>query len=345
LLPGGDQIDILLDGQKVGVGSSKDGFDLAFETTAGHHTLVLVQSGVMRKMFGTAGKQRSFRLDLQRPGHYEVMFSYRQGGVRPGGWLAVRKEVMTRGAELMNLPTEIQINHAPHTHRVPGAVLIDPNAGSTEAEEGLVPKMLRERREAARQALLHGLWEPVVGQSLSFMFTKDGAMLRGDGFATKYRWVADDKIELYADDTDKTAQFTVLSRGEFELILKVGEQSGHFKKGVTITEAELSRRREEARKRAKEAYKNVAIGVAAVLAVGGLAVLCGAAAVGVAGAAGEGGCASGAGASGASSTTYGVPKKQPHECDECHGIGWLSMGTPSERRCPRCGGNGMVWRC
>ena len=42
----------------------------------------------------------------------------------------------------------------------------------------------------SRPALLHGLWEPVTGQALSFMFTKDGAMLRGDGFATKFRCIA-----------------------------------------------------------------------------------------------------------------------------------------------------------
>ena len=274
------QIDILFDGQKVGVGSCKGGFGLAFETTAGHHTLVLAQSGVMKKVFGTAGKQRSFPLDLQRPGHYDITFSYprKVGGVLGGFLAGIKGGVAGASVETHNLPTEVQVNHSPQARRLPGAVQIDPNAEPTEAEEGLVPKMLRERKEAARQALLHGLWEPVSGQALSFMFTKDGAMLRGDGFATKFRWVADDKIELYADDTDKTAQFTILSLGQFEMILKAGEQSGHFKKGVTITEAELRRRNEEARKRAKEAaenVKNVAFGVASVLGAGGFAVLCG----------------------------------------------------------------------
>ncbi len=341
------KIDILFDSQKLGVGSCKGGFGLAFETTAGHHTVVLVQSGVMKKMFGTAGKQRSFPLDLQSPGHYEINFSYprKMGGVL-GGFLAGLKGGVTGASvETHNLPTEVQVNHSPQARRLPGAVQIDPTAEPTEAEEGLVPKMLRQRREAARQALLHGLWEPVTGQALSFMFTKDGAMLRGDGFATKFRWVGDDKLELYADDTDKTAQFTVLSLGEFELILKTGEQSGHFKRGVTITEAELRRRNEEARKRAKEAaenFKNVAFGVASVLAAGGFAVLCG----GVAVAAMGSGVGSGVQAAGVSGSTEQLGSAQPkqHPCHECGGRGWLSIGTSTERRCPRCGGQGVEWR-
>jgi hypothetical protein len=328
------QIDILFDGQKVGVGSCKGGFGLAFETTAGHHTLVLAQSGMMKKVLGTAGKQRAFPLDLQRPGHYDITFSYprKMGGVL-GGFLAGLKGGATGASvETHNLPTEVQVNHSPQARRLPGAVQIDPNAEPTEAEEGLVPKMLRERKEAARQALLHGLWEPVTGQALSFMFTKDGAMLRGDGFATKFRWVADDKIELYADDTDKTAQFTILSLGQFEMILKAGEQSGHFKKGVTITEAELRRRQEEARKRAKETaenFKNVAFGVASVLATGGFAVLCGAAAVGMAGGVGDGGGG-------------GSPGRNFREirCDYCNGTGRTGTGIPQEI-CIGCGGHGV----
>ena len=64
------------------------------------------------------------------------------------------------------------------------------------------------------------------------MFTEDGAMLRDDGFATKFRWLGNDQIELYAEDTDKTAQFTILSLGEFELILKTGRSRAISRKAL-----------------------------------------------------------------------------------------------------------------
>jgi hypothetical protein len=61
------------------------------------------------------------------------------------------------------------------------------------------------------------------------------------------------------------------------LILKVGDQTGHFKKGVTITEELRHQREEEYRQRRAEAavdFKNAAFGAASVLAAGGFAVLC-----------------------------------------------------------------------
>jgi len=69
-----------------------------------------------------------------------------------------------------------------------------------------------------------------------------------------------------------------LSLSPLELILKTDGQAGHFKRGVTITEAEMRRRREAADKALKEMGRTaakVAGGAAAVLALGGLAVLCG----------------------------------------------------------------------
>jgi len=231
-------------------------------------------------MFGTAGKQRLFPLDLQSPGHYEITFSYlrKMGGVL-GGFLAGLKGGVTGApVETHNLPTEVHVNRSPQARRLPGAVQIDPTAEPTEAEEGLVPKMFRERREAARQGHLVGLWEPTDGTGLSFLFTKDGGMFRSDGFGTKYRWLPEDRVELYDDECEQTVQFQVLSLSPLELILKTDGQAGHFKRGVTITEAEMRRRREAADKALKEMGRTaakVAGGAAAVLALGGLAVLCG----------------------------------------------------------------------
>lgn len=167
---------------------------------------------------------------------------------------------------------------------------------------------MKNMRESSRRSQLIGLWEPVNFSSQWFMFTKDDAMLRGDGFATKFRWLDDTKIELYAEETDKTAQFVVLSLGEFELILKTGDQSGHFKKGTTITQELRQIREEEYRRRQAEAaanFKNVAVGAASVLAAGGFAVLCCGVAVGAASGAGRCHCR--------------WPILQGNYCVNCHG--------------------------
>ncbi len=164
-----------------------------------------------------------------------------------------------------------------------------------------------------------GLWQEVTDSGLSFIFTHDEAMIRDDGFATKFRWIAKDKIELYVDGCDITAHYQILSLGQHELILMIDQQSGHFKRGITITEAateaqrmsaeeEFKRREDEARiKRAQAAanFARVAGGVAAVLAAGGFAILCGAA--GAASAAGGGGGSSSDGEDGSRSDHKTTP--------------------------------------
>jgi hypothetical protein len=160
----------------------------------------------------------------------------------------------------------------------------------TQAAQRDYEERVRSKQESSRRSQLVGLWEPVTFSSQWIMFTTDNGMLRGDGFGTKFRWLDGDRIELYADETDKTVQFTVLSLGEFELILKVGDQTVHFKKGVTITEELRCQREEEYRQRRAEAavgLKNAAVGVASVLAAGGFAVLCCGVAVAAASSAGR----------------------------------------------------------
>lgn len=143
---------------------------------------------------------------------------------------------------------------------------------------------------AERRKQLSGLWEPVTGQGLVFQFTEDGGMMRSDGLATKFRWLADDQeVELYEDGVDEMVRFKIITLSRDELVLKTGGQAAHFRRGTTISEEEMQRRHEEA----VQAFKKfgagaakvaggaavVVGGAAALLAVGGLAVLCGAAAV------------------------------------------------------------------
>ncbi len=126
--------------------------------------------------------------------------------------------------------------------------------------------MKRKKRE-----LLHGLWEPVVGEGIYIQFTKEGALVRGDGMACRYRWISNDKLELYEDEKSPKVQVVVLSLSKSELIVNVDGQGGHFKKGMTVTEAEA----EAARQAAWSTAGAIAKG-AGMLAFGGLAVLGGA---------------------------------------------------------------------
>ena len=182
----------------------------------------------------------------------------------------------------------------------------------------------------SKRDLLIGRWESTTGAGLWFIFTPDGAMLRQDGLATKYRWLDGDTVELFEGGGQATILLKVLSVGESELLLKIGEESGHFYRTPTITEAIEKKKREEAEQAMREfaaGAAKVAGGVAAVLAIGGLAVLCGAAAT-----AGSGG----SGGSGSSSER----DFREVRCDGCNGKGYRGTHTPE--RCFSCGGHGVI---
>lgn len=159
-------------------------------------------------------------------------------------------------------------------------------------EQDLVGPALENMPVApARRKLLQGLWKAVDGSGQTFMFTQDGAMVRDDGFAARFRWLNRETIELFAEDCAETVPYTILSLGKHELILKFGPESAHFERGQTITEAEAEKREKEARQRRAEAaqnFRNRAVGTASVLAAGGFAVLCGGLAIAAAGSASAG---------------------------------------------------------
>lgn len=201
----------------------------------------------------------------------------------------------------------------------------------------------------ARKKMITGLWHDVGGSGQTFMFTPDGAMVRDDGFATKFRWLNKETIELYAEGIENTVRYQVLSLSKFELILKTENQSAHFERGQTITEAEMTKRENEARQQRAEsakAFRDRAVGAASVLAAGGFAVLCGgiaiaAAAGGAAGGASGGGGTASTSSSGGESTGY---QQKQHPCTACHGKGWHNIGgATGEKRCSICGGQGVVW--
>lgn len=275
-----NKMEVKLSGKPLGSGSLVAGVRLPFEATVGNHTVEIAMSGGIAKLLGGFGKKieasasgRTYPITFDLPGHYLVTLTPSKiRGQSPSG---VEVTLVEDAAQQLALAPVVEE---------------EPEEGLVQRGFAAIGRGVQNMRESSRRSQLIGLWEPVNFSSQWFMFTKDNAMLRGDGFATKFRWLDDNKIELYAEDTDKTVQFTVLSLGEFELILKTGDQSGHFKKGTTITEELRHLREEENRKRRAEAaanFKNVAFGVASVLAAGGFAVLCCGVAVGAASGAGR----------------------------------------------------------
>jgi hypothetical protein len=277
-----NKLEVKLDGKLLGTGSLVAGVRLPFEATVGHHTIEIAMSGGFTSLLGGFGKKvegaalgRSYPVEFKTAGHYMLTLTRAKvRGMPPSG---VEVSLTAEAAQELAL--------APVTEEVP--------------EEGLVQKGfaaigrgLSSMRESSRRAQLHGLWESVSGEGVWFLFTKDGGLLRGDGFGAKFRWPDEDSVEVYESGCEATARFQILSLGKHELLLKAGSQTGHFKRGVTITEAQEGRLREEARRRMDELRQQVVgtVGtVAAVLAVGGLAVLCGVAAAGTAGAGGGSG--------------------------------------------------------
>lgn len=185
---------------------------------------------------------------------------------------------------------------------------------------GTIWAINRQKRD-----MLHGLWEPISGEGVYFQFTKDGALVRGDGVATRYRWLANDKIELYTDETSPKVEIEVLSLSKMELIVRADGQGGHFKKGVTVTE--------QASKEAWAKAGAIAGGVA-LLALGGLAVLGGMAASAAVG--GNGGAGSGSGGS----SQGGGDRYQQVPCTTCGQKGYSE--STGWHVCGHCGGKGFT---
>jgi hypothetical protein len=160
-----------------------------------------------------------------------------------------------------------------------------------------------EESHQDRSHLLHGKWEPVSGDGPAIQFTKDGAMIPFDGFAARYYLKGtppNEVIIIHVNDNEKV-ELKVLSLQRDEMVLAGEGGSCHYKRGVSISEAEANRCVKEFSEKLKK------VGKAALLTVG--AVGAGIAVLGVAAAA-------------ASQT----------RCGRC---GFIRSGLQSN--CPNCG--------
>jgi hypothetical protein len=217
-------------------------------------------------------------------------------------------------------------------------------------------------RAFQRRLLLQRKWDSVNGASPAIQFTTDGAMIRFDGFAARYSLVGEEPNEvivIHIDDTNKV-ELKVLSLSRDEMMLSGEGGNCHYRRGVSITDAESQRRADAALAQLKAVGKTAgkaalitvgAVGAVAVVAVGiaVLGVAAGAgAAVGASGGdssgGGDGGSNGGNGGQSPSPKLSGGVKPSVSErvCASCSGKGWQNIGSRDERRCPACGGQGVA---
>jgi hypothetical protein len=102
-------------------------------------------------------------------------------------------------------------------------------------------------------------------------------MIRFDGFAARYTLSGEEPnevITVHIDDTQKV-QLKVVSLSRDEMVLAGDGGACHYRRGVSITDAESQRRADAAKEQLKAVGK--AVGTAALLTVGavgaGMAVL------------------------------------------------------------------------
>lgn len=135
-----------------------------------------------------------------------------------------------------------------------------------------------------RTYLLTQKWEPVEGNVPAIQFTKDGAVIRFDGFAARYTFSGEEPNEVITIHVENTTtELKVLSLSREEMVLNGEGGSVHYKRGVSISAAEAKRRSDAFNEKMK------AVGKGALLTVG--AIGAGIAILGVAAAAGAGGSA------------------------------------------------------
>lgn len=187
-----------------------------------------------------------------------------------------------------------------------------------------------------RNALLTHKWEPVNGDVPAIQFTKDGAVIRFDGFAARYTFSGEEPNEVITITTidNASVELKVLSLSRDEMVLAGDGGTVHYRRGVSISAAEAQKRADAFKEKAKTVGK-AALATAGVVGAG-IAIL-GVAAV----AAGAAGSSAGSDydSGGGADVNSGLKR-----CKGCGGQGVLrysrERGGIEERRCSVCQGKG-----
>lgn len=183
----------------------------------------------------------------------------------------------------------------------------------------------KEDERRWRLTYLQHKWEPVSGNGPAIQFTQDGAFIRFDGVAARYSFDGEppnEIVTIHINDTE-AVQLKVLSLERDEMVLVGDGGSCHYKRGVSITEAEAKRRAAEFNAKMKK------LGKAALLTVG--AIGAGIAVLGVAAA------AAGAGGGGGGTGPRPARGLETH-CEDCK-----SAVDTLAKRCPYCGSTN-IWK-
>ena len=181
--------------------------------------------------------------------------------------------------------------------------------------------------EKTRADLLVGKWDLVGGDNF-VQFTKDGAIFRADGFVARYELVDDDQALDFSLDGKRLLKVPLMSLSKHELVLSDNGLAMHFQRGTSISEAEMKKARDAFNAKLMSAGKTAAT-VAAGIGVGILAM----GAVGALAAAATGGKRS--------ELPSGPRPVREEVCRRCNGKGWENIGSPGEKRCLACGGQGV----
>ena len=180
-------------------------------------------------------------------------------------------------------------------------------------------------KKDTRRRLLNAKWESVDGNSPAIQFTEDGAMIRFDGFAAKYTLSGKSPDEVITIQVaGQTTELRVLTLSRDEMVLAGEGGACHYRRGVSISNAEAKRRAAEIMEKMKVIGKAAAVTAGAIGA--GIAVL------GVAAVAAGAGVASSAGGSGG--------KKMLGNWCCCNKCG-MDI-PPAASICPHCGSNDLA---
>lgn len=97
---------------------------------------------------------------------------------------------------------------------------------------------------------LYEKWDSVDKRTPSVQFTKDGAMIRFDGYAARFTLIGEEPNEVVRIhiNNKESVDLKVLSLNRDELVLSNEGKSTHYKRGVSISKAEATKRSNESTK-------------------------------------------------------------------------------------------------
>jgi hypothetical protein len=128
----------------------------------------------------------------------------------------------------------------------------------------------------SRKNSLHGLWEQTLEAGSTITFTPEGVVRCDNGAVGQYFWQDRNMIRCEFDKSD-IRFYSILALGKTELLLKLGDKSQHFKKGLTESEIEAAYQESIQKQEQQESRaRNVEMAASLMKSAAGLAAVAGA---------------------------------------------------------------------